>query len=214
MNAPAPATTPAPATEEVPSGREAIHAQPLKRDPNTDATFVEAEGKPPHADPTALYLNGAGWVSLAMLVVVAIVIWKRVPAAIGAALDKKIAGIRAQLDEASRLRAEAEAIRAEYEGKAAAAASDAASIVAHAHAEAQAIVAKAKADAETLVERRGRMAEDKIAAAERTAIAELRAKAASAAATAAATLLEQRFDATTDKDLVDRTISGLGQRAN
>ncbi len=63
----------------------------------------------------------AGWVALAMLVVFAIAVWKKVPSAIGKALDKKIAAIREQLDEAAALRKEAEALKAEYEAKAEAA---------------------------------------------------------------------------------------------
>ena len=122
-----------------------------------------------------------GWVALAMIAVFALLIWKKVPAAIGKALDKKIAGIRAQLDEAETLRAEAEALKAEYEAKADAAEAEAAAMVERAKAEAKAIVAKAKTDAEALVERRTRMAEDKIAAEERAAIDEIRATAAKAA---------------------------------
>ncbi len=61
--------------------------------------------------------------------------------------------------------------------------------------EADEIVAKAKTDAEALVERRTRMAEDKIAAEERAAIEQLRAAAADAAAKAAARLIAERHDA-------------------
>jgi F-type H+-transporting ATPase subunit b len=167
-----------------------------------------------HADPTALGMNATAWVALAMLFVIAILIWKKVPAAIGSSLDKKIAAIRAQLDEASRLRAEAEALKAEYEARAKAAAGDAEAMLAHARDEAEAIVTQAKADASALIERRGKMAEDKIAAAERAAVAEVRAKAANAAAAAAAKLIAERHDAGADKALVDRTIAGLGSRLN
>jgi len=162
-------------------------------------------------DPTALGMDATGWVALAMLAVIGIMLWKKVPAAIGGALDKKIAGIRTQLDEAASLRAEAEAIKAEYQAKAAAAAKEAEAILAHARDEADQIVAKAKTDASSLIERRGRMAEDKIAAAERTAIAEVRAKAADAAAAAAAALIAKGHDAAADKALVDRAISGIGR---
>jgi F-type H+-transporting ATPase subunit b len=179
---------------------------------------LEAHGPPhsggAHVDPTALGLNATAWVALAMLVVIALMIWKKVPAMIGAALDKKIAGIREQLDEASRLRAEAEALKAEYEARAKAAASEAEQMLVHAREEADQIVAQAKTDASALIERRGKMAEDKIAAAERTAIAEVRAKAASAAASAAAKLISERHDAGADKALVDKTIAGLGTRLN
>lgn len=163
-----------------------------------------------HVDPTALGLNATAWVSLAMIAVIAIMLWKKVPAAIGAALDKKIAAIRAQLDEARTLRAEAEALRAEYEKKSKAAAKEAEAILAHAREEADAIVAKAKDDATALIERRTRMTKDKIAAAERAAIAEVRNRAATAATAAAAALIAENHDASADKALVDQAISGIG----
>ena len=149
-----------------------------------------------------------------MIVVFAILIWKGAHSAIGRSLDKKIASIRAQLDEAATLRQEAEALRLEYQGRQAQAESDARSIVQHAQAEAAAIIAKAHEDTEALVARRARMAEDRIDAAERQAIAALRARAATAAADAAARLIAERMDAGADKALVDRTITGLGQRLN
>jgi F-type H+-transporting ATPase subunit b len=173
-----------------------------------------ASGEIEHGEATAFGLNPGGFVALSMIVVLLILLWKGGFRAIGASLDKKIASIRVQLDEATKLRAEAEALKAEYQAKAAAAESEAKAIVAHAEVEAAAILAKAQADTETLVERRGRMAEDKIAAAERAAIAEVRAKAASAAAAAAATLIAQKHGVESDKALVDKTIANLGQRLN
>jgi F-type H+-transporting ATPase subunit b len=177
------------------------------------ATAEHTEAAHHAPPPAALGMDATGWVALAMLAVIGIMLWKKVPAVIAGALDKKIAGIKAQLDEAASLRAEAEALKSEYQAKAAAAAKDAEAILAHARDEADQIVAKAKTDATSLIERRGRMAEDKIAAAERTAIAEVRAKAADAAATAAASLIAKGHDATADKALVDRAISGLGTSA-
>jgi len=167
-------------------------------------------GEAPHVDPTALGMNATAWVSLAMIVVIALLLWKKVPAAIGHALDKKIAGIREQLDEAAQLRAEAEAIKAEYEAKAAQAGAEAKLMLERAQHEAETIVAQAHADSAALVERRTRMAEDKIGAAERAAVAEVRAKAASAAAAAAATLIAQQHDAAADRAMVDQAIAGLG----
>ena len=66
-------------------------------------------------------------------------------------------------------------------------------------------------DADALVERRAKMAEEKIAAAERSALAEVRTKTAQAAATAAATLIRQRHGADADRALVDRAIAGIGR---
>ena len=168
-------------------------------------------GEAPHADPEALGLNATAWVALAMLVVIALMIWKKVPTAIGRALDKKIAGIREQLDEAAKLRAEAEALRAEYEARSAAAGAEAQTMLDRARHEAEAIVEQAQRDAASLVERRTRMAENKIAAAERTAIAEVRAKVADAAATAAARLIAEQHDPQADRAMVDQTIAGLGR---
>lgn len=173
-------------------------------------TAATAHGEAPHADPTALGLNATAWVSLAMILVIVLMVWKKVPAVIGAGLDKKIASIKAQLDEASKLRAEAETLKAEYEAKAKAAAAEAEAILAHAREEAEGIVVQAKVDASSLIDRRAKMATDKIASAERAALAEVRAKAAGAAAAAAAALIRSGHDAAADRPLVDRTIAGLG----
>ena len=162
-------------------------------------------------DPTALGLTSTGWVAVAMIVVIVLMIWKKVPGMIGKMLDARIAGIRTQLDEAKALRAEAEAIRTEYEAKAKTAHVEAEAMKAHAHHEAAAIIAKAKAGAEDLMARRAKMAEDKIAAAERAAIAEVRARAADAAAKAAGILIAEHHDAAADRAMVDRSISGLSR---
>lgn len=164
-----------------------------------------------HHMPTAFGISAPGFVALSMVVVIAIILWKRVPAMIGRMLDTKIATIRHDLDEAAKLRAEAEVQLAEARARNAASAGDAAAIVAHAEAEARTLIAEAEAHAADLVARRGKMAEDKIGAAERSAIAEVRAHAADAAARAAASIIAERHDAAADKPVVDRTIAGLGR---
>ncbi|MFL0413307.1 hypothetical protein ACH0CP_07690 [Sphingomonas sp. 179-I 2A4 NHS] len=172
-----------------------------------------AEGGPDHHVDPALFgfANGTVIVSLAMLVLIIILLVKKVPAMIVGGLDKQIADIRRQLDEAKTLRAEAEALRDEYARKIADAEKSAADMATQATHEAEAIVAQARTDAAELVERRARMAQDRISAAERAAIAEVRAKTASAAASAAAQLIKQRHGAEADRALVDRAISGLGR---
>lgn len=174
------------------------------------ASTEASGGAEHHVDPKALGLDATAWVSLAMVIFIAVLLWKKVPSAIGGALDKRIAGIRAQLDEASKLRAEAEALKAEYEAKMTAAAKEAEDMRARAEEEAGHIMDQAKTDATNLITRRQKMAEDKIAAAERAAIAQVRAKAAQAATAAAATLIAEHHDAAADKALVDGTIKGLG----
>lgn len=177
--------------------------------PETHATTEAHGGEAHEVVPAALGMDATMWVALAMLLVIALAIWKKVPAMVGGMLDGQIAGIKAQLDQATNLRKEAEAIKAEYEAKAKAAAADAEAMKANAVEEAKLIVAKAKSDATALIERRGKAAEDKIAAAERAAIADVRAKAASAAAAAAAQLIAAHHDAKVDASLVDATISQL-----
>jgi F-type H+-transporting ATPase subunit b len=164
-----------------------------------------------HAEPTAWGFDASGWVALAMVAVFALMLWKKVPAAIASALDRKIAGIRQQLDEAAQLRAEAEALRAEYEAKSNQADAEAATMIERARTEAAGILAQAETEATALVERRTRMAEDKIGAAERAAVDAVRARAATAAAAAAESLIRDRLDAEGDKALVDTTIAGLGR---
>lgn len=164
-----------------------------------------------HQAPTALGIAAPGWVALSMLVVIGIMLWKKVPALVARMLDQRIATIRTDLDEASKLRAEAEAMLVEAKARNAASAGDAAAIVAHAEAEATAMLAKAEADSTDLVARRQQMAEDKIAAAERGAIAEVRARAADAAARAAAAIIAEQHGPSADRALVDRTIAGLGR---
>jgi F-type H+-transporting ATPase subunit b len=179
-------------------------------EPETHATDAHA-GAPEHQPtPTAFGLDAPGWIALAMVVVLAILIWKRVPALVGAALDRKIAAIRDQLDEAAQLRAEAEALRSEYEARTARSDAEAATMLERARTEAEDIVRQAESDAAALIDRRTRMAEDKIAAAERAALDEVRARAAHAAAAAAGRLIAERMDAGTDRALIDRTIDGLG----
>lgn len=182
---------------------------------NLNATMLlTSPGAVEASEPTAFGLNAGGWVALAMIVVLAVLVWKGGAKAIGRSLDRKIAAIREQLDEASKLREEAEALRRDYKARQAQAEQDAQSILAHAQSEAAAIVAKAHEDTEALVARRARMAQDRIDAAERAAVAAVRGRAAAAAAQAAAALIAERHGADADKGLVDRTIGSLGQRLN
>ena len=179
----------------------------------SSALLIAAVAEAPEAaEPTAFWLNPGGWVALAVLIVFALLIWKKVPGAVGRALDSKIALIRDQLAEAESLRKEAEALKAEYEAKAKSVDKDRKALLERAKHEADEIVAKAKADAEALIERRTRMAEEKIAAEERSAVEQLRAAAADAATKAAARIIAVRHDAASDAKLVDKAIKEIAAR--
>lgn len=185
---------------------EATHGAP---EGETHAT-TEAHTPDPAIGGAGGYLNATTIVSIAMAVFILLLVWKKVPAAIGKVLDGQIAGIRSQLDEAAKLRAEAEALKAEYQKKLAGAEKDAAALKSRAEEEAALMIAEAKTNAAALVKRRQKMAEDKISAAERAAIEGIRAKAVSAATAAAAALIADKHDAAADKAMVDSAIKGLG----
>ncbi len=171
---------------------------------------TEVAGAPAHhAEPEALGLTPGAWVALSMAVLIGLMIWKKVPGLITSGLDASIAQIKQQLDEAKSLRADAEALRKEYADKIANAEKDAAAMLEHARHEADAIIAKAEVDTAAVISRREKIAQDKIGAAERSAVAELRAKTAEAATAAARSLIAANHSAKADKSLVDEAISGL-----
>lgn len=190
---------------------EGMSQKPIREGDGLHGNTAAPAGAEHVASPTALGFDSTGWVAIAALVVLIGMVIKKVPAMIGRSLDQKIVAIRAQLDEATRLRQDAETLKAEYEAKAKAAHADAEAMRVQAQHEAGQLLTKAKADAEALMERRAKMAEDKIAAAERTAIAEVRARAAEAAAKAAGLLIAEHHSADADRAMIDRTISGLGR---
>lgn len=162
-----------------------------------------------HGGPVALGLQDYQWVSIAMLILVGIFVWKKVPGLITGGLDAKIKAIKDQLDEAKSLRAEAEALRDEYAAKLKDAEKHAEAMLENAERDADSILKKAEEDGKLMVERRKRMAEDKIAAAEREAVDEVKAVAVGAAANAARKLIAENHGADADKKLADDVISSI-----
>ncbi len=150
------------------------------------------------------------WVYAGLTIFILLAIFvAKAPKKITDALDARIAETKRTLDEAKSIRAEAEALLAKAQAQTTASAGDAAAIIAHAEAEARTLLSEAEAHAVNLTGRRAKMAEDKIAAAERSAIADVRAKAASVAASVAAQVIAQTHDAASDRSLVDGAISRL-----
>ena len=115
-------------------------------------THTEVPGEAHAAPSIGGFITAPTVVAIAMALVIILLIWKKVPAAIGKSLDKKIDAIREQLAEAESLRKDAEALKAEYEAKAQAAGEEAQAMLARAKTDAEAIVAKAEVDAKALVE--------------------------------------------------------------
>lgn len=174
--------------------------------------LAAAEAAHHEEGPTLLGLGAEGWVYVGLTIFLLLaVFYAKAPQKITEALDARIANTRRQLDEAKAIRAEAEALLAKAKALNATSVQDADVIIAQAEAEAKLMLIKAESDATDLMARRAKMAEDKIAAAERGAIAEVRAKAADAATRAAAAIIAERHDSGADKPLVDRTIAGLAR---
>src|SRR5205085_11782084 len=117
----------------------------------------------------------------------------RVPKLIGGTLDTQIKKIEAELAEATRLRVEAQALLDSYAQKRKEAESEAQGIVTAAHEEAVRLTAEAGTALETLIARRTRAVEDKIAQAESQAVAEVRGRSADLAIEAARLLLTQQM---------------------
>jgi F-type H+-transporting ATPase subunit b len=178
-------------------------------DPSEAHTEVDA-GAAKHIEPTLMGLAPFQWVSIAMVVLLLIAFFvAKVHKTIGGSLDSRIAAIREQLDEAKKLRAEAEALRDEYAAKIADAQKDAEAMLANARTEADAVLQRAEEDSAEMIARRERMAQDKIAAAERDAVQDVRNRAARAATAASRKLILEQHDAAKDRELADEIIAGL-----
>ena len=151
------------------------------------------------------------WVLVAAVIFVAAV-WKPARKSLIGTLDERAARIRAELDEAKKLREEAEQLLAQYEQRQREAAAEAEAIVAHARDEAERIAAQSARDLEQAVVRRQRLAEERIAQAEQKAVDEIRAVAVDVAIAAAREVIVAQIDEERGAALLDAAIAALPQR--
>lgn len=148
------------------------------------------------------------WVFLAF-VVFFVLFGKMLWVAIRDILDRRAALVRAELDEAERLRREAEAILADAKQRREAAIADAQRLLEGAKHEAERLTAAAAAEAEAAAKRREQMALDRIAAAEKAAVDQVRLTAAQIATAASERVIRDGLTPAADAALIDRAISGL-----
>ena len=154
------------------------------------------------------WLDPKFWVGVAFILFVVLtgrLMWQR----LAGMLDARAKAVRMELEEAGRLRAEAEALRQQAEADRAAAAAEAEQMIARAKTEAERLAKKAAEEAEASAKRSERMAMDRIAAAEASAVAEVRRTAAEVATHAAQEVIAAKFDAQADAALVDRSVAEL-----
>lgn len=134
---------------------------------------------------------------------------RKLGSVITSALDKRGLQVRAELDEAARLRTEAEALLTEAKTRREAALHDAEAMLVQARLEATRVGEAARSDASAAATRREKLALDRIAAAEKAAVSDVRLAAADVAARAAATVIADSFGGAADAELIDHAIQGL-----
>jgi len=161
-----------------------------------------------------LFQDPETWVAIAFILLVIGFAWMGVHRTVLTALDHRAERIKAELDDASRLKDEAAKVLAEYKARRASAEREAADIIASANAEAERIASEAKAKMEDFVARRTKTAESKIALAEAQALADVRAAAADAAVQAASTILSQSVKGSLADDLLAKGIADVRQKLN
>jgi F-type H+-transporting ATPase subunit b len=154
------------------------------------------------------------WVAVAFVILMGVFVYFGVHRTVLTTLDHRSDRIRAELDDARRLKDEAAKLLAEYKARHATAEREAEDIIASAKAEAERIASEAKTKMEDFVARRTKTAESKIALAEAQALADVRAAAANAAVTAASTILSQTVKGPIAEDLLAKGISEVREKLN
>jgi len=153
-------------------------------------------------------LEAEFWVLVAFVIAIAYVVYKTRGIVTGA-LDQRAQKIKVELDEARRLRDEAQATLAEYQRKQRDALKEAEAIVAQAKAEAERVAAQGARDLDAAIERRKRLAVEKIALTESKALAEVRNMAVDLAMAALRRALAEDLDAPRRAALIDEAIAAL-----
>jgi len=154
------------------------------------------------------------WVAVSFVLFVALIIYYGAPKMIAKALDDRADAIRAELDEARRLREEAQNLLAEYQRKQRDAEDEAKSIVAQAKHEAELLANEARDKLKETLERRTKLAEDKIVQAEAQALKDVRNHAAEVAVAAAGQLIADGLSKDKAAGLIDDSIKGISSKLN
>lgn len=152
------------------------------------------------------------WVGVGLILFFAVAVFAGVPKMVGGMLDAKAATIQGNLDEAARLRAEAEAMLADIRAQRETAERQAAEMLKAAEEDAKRLAIEAKAKLEEQITRRAALAERKIASAEAQAAADVKAAAAELATNAAEKILAARIASAKTDPLVDGAIKGIATR--
>lgn len=145
-------------------------------------------------------------VLISFLLFIGVLVYFKVPGLLGGLLDKRAETIRAELEEARKLREEAQELRASFERKKAEVKEQAERIVAKAKADAELAAKQARADLEATIARRLRAAEDQIGAAEAAAVRAVRDQAVAVSISASAELIAKNLSAEDAAKLIEQSI--------
>ncbi len=154
------------------------------------------------------------WVGVSFFLFIGILFYYEVPRKLGQALDKRAEEISKELEEARKLRQEAEAVLADYRKREKEAENEAGDIVKLAKKEAQSYAAETRTAMQEQFERRTKLAEEKIARAEAQAIADVRAASIEAAVTAARSMIAEKLTPETADKLLQESIDSLQSKLN
>ena len=149
------------------------------------------------------------WVLVSFVLFIGLLVYLKVPGKVGTLLDERADRIAKELDEARKLREEAQGLLADYERRRRDADKEAEAIIAQAREEAEIFATETRQKLGETIERRGRMAEEKIAQAEAYAIKEVQAAAADIAIAAATRIIMQEVQGAKADQLVDDSIASL-----
>lgn len=151
-------------------------------------------------------------VTLSTVLFIALLIYLKVPGKITALLDKRADKIREELEEARRLREEAQTLLASYERKQKEVEGQAEQIVANAKAEATRAAEEAKEELKVSIQRRLKAADEQIASAEASAVKEVRDRAVAVAIRAASDVIAAKMTKTAGSELIDESIKTVGAK--
>jgi F-type H+-transporting ATPase subunit b len=160
----------------------------------------------------AMFKDPETWVAISFLLFVGLIVYFRVPGLIVKALDGRASAIARELDEARKLRAEAEALLADYKARTANAKTEAAAILAQAEQEAAAYAKDARAAFDEIIARRLSAAEQKIKLEEEKARKQIRAQAAELAVAAAEQLIEQKVTGKAAESMITASLDRIKKR--
>ena len=161
-----------------------------------------------------MFYEAEFWVAVAFVILMGVFAYFGIHRTVLKALDHRSERIRAELDDARRLKEDAAKLLAEYQARYTSAEREAEDIIASAKAEAERIAAEAKTKLEDFVVRRTKTAESKIALAEAQALADVRAAAAEAAVTAASTILSQSVKGSVADEMLAKGITEVREKLN